>query len=720
MVITPTASGKTLCYNAPVLHAILQDPSSRALYLFPTKALAQDQLAELQAMCETIARDGRAIGVFTYDGDTPQDARRTIRSRAHLVLSNPDMVHSGILPHHPRWAKLFENLRYVIIDELHAYRGVFGSHLCNVLRRLRRICRHYGSNPVFLCSSATIANPRELAERLTEQPFELVDKSGAPRGEKFFVFVNPPVVNHQLGIRRSYLGETRRIASEFLKRNLQLIVFAQSRLSTEILTTYLKDDFEGIPGAPERIRGYRGGYLPLRRREIEKGLREGAVRAVVSTNALELGIDIGALDVVGHGRLSGHDRRDVAARRPRRPAQRPIGGGDGGQQRAARSVRRPQPVVLLRRVARARAHRSRQPAHPRRSHQVRGVRAAVQPDRQRSAGPTCRRSWASWPSRGSCTGRTRTRRGPGRTSRIRPTRSACGRSRRTTSSSSTPRNETRVIGETDFTSGPATLHPKAIYIVEGQLYPGGAARLRGAQGVRARDRLRLLHDGDHLHEGDADRHVRGQTGSGRAVRSHGEVHVVSRVVGFKKIKFYTNENVGSGELDLPEQQMHTTSYWLTIPASVMALLPYASDDRRDGVVGLAFALQAGRAAAADVRRPRHRHLDRQRRDDGADTASPSCADDLRLRQLSGRHRLQRAAVSRCTTSCSTGTRRLIAECECENGCPGCVGPIGNTGPLAKAAALRILDPAARGRRGHMGDSGHNGRASGADAEVMPF
>src|SRR5712692_9340104 len=262
VVTTPTASGKTLCYNAPVLHSILQDPSSRALYLFPTKALAQDQLAELQGLCETLAGASEPIGVFTYDGDTPQDARRAIRSRAHLVLSNPYMLHSGILPHHPRWAKLFENLRYVIIDELHAYRGVFGSHLCNVLRPLRRICRHYGSNPVFLCSSATIANPRELAERLTEQPFELIDKSGAPRGEKYVVFVNPPVVNHQLGIRRSYLSETRRIASEFLKRNLQLIVFAQSRLSTEILTTYLKDDFEEAAGGSERIRGYRGGYLP--------------------------------------------------------------------------------------------------------------------------------------------------------------------------------------------------------------------------------------------------------------------------------------------------------------------------------------------------------------------------------------------------------------------------------------------------------------------------
>src|SRR6201988_896303 len=298
VITTPTASGKTLCYNAPVLSAILQDPSARALYLFPTKALAQDQLAELHELADRLSHLSELeIGVFTYDGDTPQDARRAIRGRAHVVLSNPDMIHSGILPHHPRWAKLFENLRYVVIDELHAYRGVFGSHLCNVLRRLRRVCRHYGSDPVFLCSSATIANPRDLAERLTERSFEVVDRSGAPRGEKFFVFVNPPVVNHQLGIRRSYLSETRRIASEFLKRNLQLIVFAQSRLSTEILTTYLKDDFEGVPGAPERIRGYRGGYLPTRRREIEKGLREGQVRAVVSTNALELGVDIGALDV---------------------------------------------------------------------------------------------------------------------------------------------------------------------------------------------------------------------------------------------------------------------------------------------------------------------------------------------------------------------------------------------------------------------------------------
>ena len=235
--------------------------------------------------------------MFTYDGDTPSDARRAIRGKAHVVLSNPDMLHSGILPHHPRWAKLFENLRFVVIDELHAYRGVFGSHLSNILRRLQRVCRHYGSDPVFICSSATIANPRELAEGLTGRPFELVEKSGAPRGEKFFLFVNPPVVNAQLGIRRSYLSEARRVSLEFLKHNLQLILFAQSRLAVEILTTYLKDAFHGPPGAADVVRGYRGGYLPNRRREIERGLREGLVRAVVSTNALELGIDIGALDV---------------------------------------------------------------------------------------------------------------------------------------------------------------------------------------------------------------------------------------------------------------------------------------------------------------------------------------------------------------------------------------------------------------------------------------
>src|SRR5579872_5599348 len=293
VVVTPTASGKTLCYNLPVLNAVLENPDTRALYLFPTKALAQDQLAELQDLARRL---DDSFGVFTYDGDTPADARKAIRERGHIVLSNPDMLHTGILPHHTKWMRLFENLRYIVLDELHTYRGVFGSHLANVLRRLRRIAGFYGSNPQFICSSATIANPGELATRLAESDFRVIDDNGAPAGEKFFVFYNPPVVNRFLGIRRSYINESSRVAQEFLKRNLQTIVFANSRLHTEVLLTYLQQANPPLPGHAPAIRGYRGGYLPGERREIEHGLREGRIRGVVSTNALELGIDVGSLD----------------------------------------------------------------------------------------------------------------------------------------------------------------------------------------------------------------------------------------------------------------------------------------------------------------------------------------------------------------------------------------------------------------------------------------
>src|SRR6478752_6961185 len=218
VIVTPTASGKTLCYNLPVLNLLMRDEGARAMYLFPTKALAEDQLHEFQAAVEEM---GSEIRAFTYDGDTPQDARKAIRQRAAVVLTNPDMLHSGILPHHTRWAKFFENLRYIVIDELHYYRGVYGSHLANVLRRLHRISEFYGSRPQFLCCSATIANPRELAEALTGRSFELVERNGAPRGEKYFIFYNPPVVNRQLGIRRSYIVETRRMAMRFIEHNLQ-------------------------------------------------------------------------------------------------------------------------------------------------------------------------------------------------------------------------------------------------------------------------------------------------------------------------------------------------------------------------------------------------------------------------------------------------------------------------------------------------------------------
>src|ERR1700692_362951 len=295
VVVTPTASGKTLCYNLPVLNAVLENPDTRALYLFRTKALAQDQLAELHDLSKRL---DDCFGVFTYDGDTPSDARAAIREKGHIVLTNPDMLHTGILPHHTRWQRLFENLRYIVLDELHTYRGVFGSHLCNVLRRLRRIANFYGSEPQFICCSATIGNPGDLAARLLETEVDVLNANGAPAAEKTFVFYNPPVVNRALGIRRSYINESARVAQEFLKHELQTMVFANSWLHTELLLTYLQQANPQPPGKAETVRGYRGGYLPNERREIERGLRDGRIRGVVTTSAMELGIDVCSLDTV--------------------------------------------------------------------------------------------------------------------------------------------------------------------------------------------------------------------------------------------------------------------------------------------------------------------------------------------------------------------------------------------------------------------------------------
>ena len=605
VITTPTASGKTLCYNVPVLSTVLRDPSARALYLFPTKALAQDQLAELHDLSDRLSHaSDLSIGVHTYDGDTPQDARRAIRGRAHVVLSNPDMLHSGILPHHPRWAKLFENLRYVVVDELHAYRGVFGSHLTNVLRRLRRICAHYGSQPTFICSSATIANPRELAERLVEAPFEIVEESGAPRGEKFFIFVNPPIVNRQLGIRRSYLAETRRIAAEFLKRQLQIIVFAQSRLTTEILTTYLKEDFEPsvnsglarskkrdevpVQGSREQIRGYRGGYLPQRRREIEKGLREGAVRAVVATNALELGIDIGALDVCVMAGYPGTiastwQRAGRAGRRSGRSAavmvassapldqfvvQHPSYFFDASPEHAL--INPDNLTILLDHVKCAAFELPFMADEQYGRHDVHEVLGVLQEHGfvHRGEGED-RYTW---------------------TSESYPADAVSLRS--ISSDNFVIVDTTRgadVIAETSFTSGPSTLHEKAIYLIEGSLYQ--------VEKLDFEARKAYVRQIDCDYYTDAITYTKVAIletfadDPGAVARSHGEVHVTSRVIGFKKIKFYTNENVGSGDLDLPEQEMHTTACWLTLPRALMASLPFAADDRRDGVVGLSFAMR---------------------------------------------------------------------------------------------------------------------------------
>jgi DEAD/DEAH box helicase domain-containing protein len=712
VVTTPTASGKTLCYNVPVLNAILANPATRALYLFPTKALAQDQLAELDRLAQVInAAAGLDLGVFTYDGDTPQDARRAIRARAQVILTNPDMMHSGILPHHPKWARLFENLQFIVIDELHAYRGVFGSHLANVLRRLRRICRHYGSDPRFICSSATIANPKELAERLTEQPFELVEESGAPRGEKFFFFVNPPIVNKQLGIRRSYTQETRRVALEFLRRGLQIIVFAQSRLTTEILTRYLKDSFQGPPGSDDVVRGYRGGYLPNRRREIEKGLRDAEVRAVVATSALELGIDIGALDVAVLAGYPGTiaatwQRAGRAGRRAGTSAAVLVGSSAPLDQYVLRNpsyffdaspehaLINPDNLQIL--LAHIKCAAFELPFGTTEVFGLESVQDILQILSEEglvhlaeSQAPDEEAHW-HW------------------TNESYP---ADAVSLRSVSSDNfvivDMTDHTKVIGETDYTSAPSTLHEKAIYIVEGTLYQ--------VERLDFDNRKAFVRQVDCDYYTDAIRYDRVtvldtfQTAMATAPWSHGEVHVVSRVVGFKKIKFYTNENVGSGELDLPEQEMHTTGCWVTIPKQVMTSLPYGGDDRRDGVIGLATAM---RQIAQFL-------LMCDRQDVGVSIGNGSAVETSALEAVrpvtgSGRGRgVSQAPVDfdeprifvydnypggiglseplfNMREALLDRTRGLIAGCPCESGCPSCVGPLGEVGPMAKTVALDIL------------------------------
>ncbi len=583
VIVTPTASGKTLCYNLPVLDTILKDPSARALYLFPTKALAQDQRSELD---ETNALIPEEIRVFTYDGDTPQDARKSIRARGHIVLTNPDMLHSGILPHHTKWIKLFENLKFVVIDELHNYRGIFGSHLANVLRRLRRIARFYGSEPQFILSTATIANPGEFGERMIEAPVTLVDDNGAPRGEKYFIFYAPPIVNRALGIRRSYVNESRRVASLFLRNDLQTIVFAQSRLITEVLLTYLKADIETGIQKEGLIRGYRGGYLPLKRREIEKGLRDGDILGVVSTNALELGIDIGTLDVAVLAGYPGTiastwQRAGRAGRKTGTSAAVLVATSSPLDQfiinhkdyffskSPEKALINPDNLsILVSHVECAAFELPFEDGEKFGTFDIGEILKFLEEDK------LLHHSQDKWYW----------------TSDVYP---ADGVSLRSISSDNfvvvDTTGKTRAIAEVDFTSALTALHPKAVYMCEGEQY--------FVEKLDFEQRKAYVKKTDVDYYTDAIDYTKikvldvfDKKSLDRCRVSHGEVHVATQVVGFKKIKFHTSENVGSGELSLPQNEMHTTSYWLTVPAPLLQSIPFSSEQRINGLFGLAYLL----------------------------------------------------------------------------------------------------------------------------------
>jgi DEAD/DEAH box helicase domain-containing protein len=668
VVVTPTASGKTLCYNLPVLNRLIEDPAARALYLFPTKALAEDQLHEFQSALDQMGSDIRA---FTYDGDTPQDARRAIRERANVVLTNPDMLHSGILPHHTKWAKAFENLRYIVIDELHYYRGVYGSHLANILRRLKRVCEFYGSSPQFICCSATIANPRELAEALTGQPFELVDKNGAPGGEKFVVFYNPPVVNRALGIRRSYLNETRRIARELVDRGQQTLVFANSRLATEILLTYLKDDY---PAA----RGYRGGYLPKERREVERKLRDGEIRAVVATNALELGIDIGSLDSV------------VMAGYPGTIAST--------WQRAGRAGRR-QTTALAVLVASSAPLDQYIIEHPEYFFERPPEHAHINPDNLEILLNHLKCAAFELPIRD---GEKFGPHDPGEMCHFlgslkflhhsgstwhwtSDTYPADAVSLRAVSSDNFVvidiTGDHKIIAEVSFTAALTTLHEKAIYLHEARQYQVERFDYDGRKAyVRSVDSDYFTDAIDYTQVKELEEFE--SQPAGLATAAYGDVRLNRQIVGFKKVKFYTMENVGAGHLSIPEQEMHTTSFWLHFPADFLSDLTPA--EKQNGLIGLGSLLKT--IGALLVMCDPH--------DLGVsiteDIAGRTYEPNLFLYDNYPGGIGQSAPLFKLTARLLEGAQKLLASCRCESGCPSCVGPVGESGERVKETAARIL------------------------------
>ncbi|HWQ53911.1 MAG TPA: DEAD/DEAH box helicase [Bryobacteraceae bacterium] len=680
VIVTPTASGKTLCYNLPVLDLMLREPGARAMYLFPTKALSEDQLHELQTAVDDTGSEVRA---FTYDGDTPQDARKAIRQRANIVLTNPDMLHSGILPHHTRWTKLFENLRYVVIDELHYYRGVYGSHLANLLRRLERICAFYGSKPQFICCSATIANPKELAEQLTGQSFDMVDRNGAPRGEKYFIFYNPPVVNRQLGIRRSYINETRRMAMEFISRGLQTLVFANNRLATEVLITYLKDACERGPLPADTVRGYRGGYLPRERREIERRLREGHIRAVVATNALELGIDIGSLDAV------------VMAGYPGTIAST--------WQRAGRAGRRQSTSAAVM-VASSAPLDQYIVEHPDYFFDRSPEHAYINPDNLEILLAHLKCAAFELPIRDG------EKFGPHDTADMcrfleesgflhhsagawhwtSETYPADATSLRAVTSDNFVvvdiTGEPRVIAEVSFPTALTTLHEKAIYLHE--------ARQFHVERFDYEERKAYVKSVDCDYYTDAIdytqvkvlQEMEAEPVAG-ALKAYGDVRVNRQIVGFKKIKFYTMENVGAGNLSMPEQEMHTTSFWLRFPAAFLARFSdLTPTEKQNGISGLGNAL---RTVAALLLMCDPRDLGIAMSEDisgGLAAFEPN----LYLYDNYPGGIGQSGPLFRLAPRLLAQTDELLAGCPCEQGCPSCVGPVGEIGERGKDVARRIL------------------------------
>jgi DEAD/DEAH box helicase domain-containing protein len=675
VIVTPTASGKTLTYNLPILTSLLEDKEIRTLYLFPTKALAQDQVHELHHMIESL---GESIICHTFDGDTPPEVRRTIRSAGHIVVTNPDMLHQGILPHHTLWIKLFENLKYIVIDEIHAYRGVFGSHLANVIRRLKRICKFYGSDPQFICSSATIANPQEIAEKITGDTVTVVDNNGAPSGEKHFLFYNPPVVNKELGLRNSVIKEVRKIVKHFLPTGIQLIVFARSRLNVEVLVTYLKQSARQLKISPNKIRGYRGGYLPNERRKIEQGLRNGDIQIVVSTNALELGIDIGQLDV---SIMTGYP-----------------GSISSSWQQAGRSGRRQTTSVSIMVLSSAPLDQYLA-EHPDYFFGKNPETANIDQNNLPILMSHLKCGAFELPfTSDEIFGTDATNQLLQYLKDERVLRETDGKyywmqdvypADEISLRNANPNNvvivntsdNNRIIGEVDLFSAPLLVHKDAIYIHESQQYQvdeldwdGKKAFVSGTDSdyytdAIAKTDLKVL---DILEERKEAYHT-----------FYGEVAVTTVATAFKKVKFFTHENVGMGKIYLPEMEMHSNSTWLEFPGMLFTDPYFEESVIGEGIRGIAYTMQnliplyimcdrADISVIPMVRAP-----------------FSNMPTIYVYDKYPGGIGLSKKVFTMLPTILQA-VQNHIQSCSCEKGCPSCIGPPLESGLFGKQSAQRIL------------------------------
>ncbi|WP_372012538.1 DEAD/DEAH box helicase [Pseudoxanthomonas sp. 10H] len=699
VLATPTASGKSLCYTLPVLDGVM-GRQAKALYLFPTKALAQDQVAELLEL----NRAGElGIRPATFDGDTPGDQRQAIRLNGDIVVSNPDMLHQGILPHHTKWAQFFEGLQYVVIDEIHSYRGVFGSHLANVLRRLKRVCAFYGASPQFILCSATIGNPKAHAEALLEAEVHAITESGAPTGDRHVLLWNPPVVNPDLGLRASARSQSNRIARAALKAGLKTLVFAQSRTMVEVLTKYLKDVFDSDPRKPARIRAYRGGYLPTERREAEKAMRAGRIDCIVSTSALELGVDIGSLDLVV---LNGYPGSVAAT-----------------WQRFGRAGRRQQASLGVM-VASSDPLDQYMVRHPEFFSAAPPEHARIAPDQPVILLDHIRCAAFELPFlQGECFGQVEpevylqllaedgvVHPEGGRWEWIADSYPANAVSLRSVADGNfvvVDRTDGRqvIIAEVDFSSAPLMLYEGAIHMVQSVPYQVEKLDWDGRKAYVTRTHVDYYTDAiDYTRLKVLERFDGGIAGAGTC--HHGEVHVVRRVAGYKKIRYYTHENIGYGPVNLPDQEMHTSALWWQLPQAELEQRFGSRQDALDGFLGAGYALHvvakvAVMADSADLQKA-------VGSGDGAWFASADGRGRGQLRGLDGsavdvdRHDRfvptvylydnhpggmgQSEPLWHRQRELVTRARELVAACDCSAGCPACVGPVLAAHEAAQAAA----------------------------------